>query len=134
MRISWNRFAFILGAFIIGLIVIEMLLQVNEKAFADFGFGVSKWAAADSLAAVFMVGLVVGMISGIAIFFAYIVHREKKFAEAPDDIDQLLEEIAQEEERQTARGGQRQLDAREEPGEGSDPWEQDADWWRKVDE
>ena len=62
MKFSVSRLAFIFGAFILGLIAIDGLVQLNREAYAGFGMGTSHWVAADSAMALFLVGLVAGIV------------------------------------------------------------------------
>ena len=131
MKLSWNRLALIFGAFILALMAIDGLIRMNQSAMADFGVGESTLVAADSAAALFLVGLIVGVVLGIAIFFCYLVWREKKYAEEPDQLDLLLEEIAADEKRNALYVDDK---ATEERTESLDPWERGADWWKTSDE
>lgn len=131
MKLSWNRLALIFGAFILALMAIDGLIRMNQSAMADFGVGESTLVAADSAAALFLVGLIVGVVLGIAIFFGYLVWREKKYAEEPDQLDLLLEEIAADEKRNALYVDDK---ATEERTESLDPWERGADWWKTSDE
>ena len=130
MKFSISRLAFILGAFILGLIAIDGLVQLNREAYAGFGMGTSQWVAADSAMALFLVGLVAGIVLGIAVFFAYIVWREKNLTEEPDDLDALLDEIASEEAEDEENPLFVEDSTSEEPIESLDPWERPADWWK----
>ena len=132
MKSTANRLVFILGAFILALMAIDGLIQLNKGAMAAYGFGSSAWVNADSAAAIFLVGLVAGMVLGIGIFFGYLVWREKKYAEEPNEIDILLEEISQEEEFDNPLYVEdNQAD---ESSEILDPWERPADWWKSSDD
>lgn len=132
MKFSLNRLVFIVGAFILALMAIDGLIQLNAAAFSEFGVGQSSWVAADSAAALFMVGLVVGMVLGIGIFFGYLVYREKKYAEEPEGLEALLDEISREEEEDALFVEDNQAD--EQRAEKLDPWERPADWWKSADE
>jgi hypothetical protein len=132
MKLSWNRLALIFAAFILGLMVIDGLIRMNRSAMADFGIGESTLVNADSAAALFLIGLIVGVVMGIAIFFGYLIWREKKYAEEPDPLDLLLEEIA-EDERRDALYVEDSANTSDR-GESLDPWERGADWWKTADE
>lgn len=134
MRFSANRVAFILGAFILGLMAIDGLLQLNREAHAGFGMGTSQWVNADSAMALLLVGLVVGLVAGIAIFFGYLVLREKRCTETPNEIDSLLEEISREEAKEKENPLFVEDNSLEEPIESLDPWERPADWWKRDDD
>lgn len=133
MKSTANRLVLLVGAFILALMAVDGLIQLNRSAMTEFGYGESIWVEADSAAALFLIGLVVGMVLGIGIFFGYIVWREKKFAEEPDDLDALLEEISQEAEFSNPLFVDDPA-AGEEIPEPTDPWERPADWWKNSDE
>ncbi len=131
MMKSWNRIALLIGAFVLGLMAIDGLIRMNEQAMADFGMGQSPLVAADSAAALFIVGLIAGVVLGIGIFFGYLVWREKRFAEEPDHLAELLQEIAAEEKGNALyveEGGA------EERNETLEPWERPADWWKTEED
>ncbi len=134
MKFSANRLAFILGAFILGLMAIDGLIQLNREAYSGFGVGTSQWVAADSAMALFLVGLVAGLVVGIGVFFGYLVWREKRLAETPDELDALLEEIAREEAEEEENPLFVEDNAFEEPIESLDPWERPADWWKRDED
>ena len=72
------------------------------------------------------------MVLGIAIFFGYLVWREKQYAEETDELDALLEEIAREEEFENPLFVEESQN--EETAESLDPWERPADWWKLPEE
>jgi len=115
------------------MMAIDGLMQLNKSALADYGFGQSQWVTADSVTAMFLVGLVVGMLFGIGIFFGYLVRREKKYAEDPDQIEALFEELAREAEEEDALYVEENT-MDEQHSESVDPWERSADWWKNSDE
>ena len=132
MKLPWNRLALIIGAFVLALMAIDGLVSMNNSAMSNFGFGQSTLVTADSATALFLVGLIAGVVLGIAIFFGYLVWREKKFAEVPDHLEILLEEIAAEEKRNVLYVDDNS--SHDERGESHDPWERSADWWKNSDE
>ncbi|MBL9156100.1 MAG: hypothetical protein JNJ70_01415 [Verrucomicrobiales bacterium] len=135
MNFSWNRLALIIGAFVLALVVVDGLVKMNASAMSDYGVGESPLVAADSAAALFLVGLVAGMVIGIGIFFGYLVWREKRYAEQPDEVALLLEEVAAEEKRNAFhRERDREESYGEEHAETLDPWERPADWWKRADD
>jgi len=134
MKFSANRLAFIFGAFILGLMAIDGLLQLNREAYVGFGMGTNQWVAADSAMALFLVGLVVGLVAGIGVFFGYLVWREKRCTEAPDELDSLLEEIARKEAEEEENPLFVEDNSLEEPIESLDPWERPADWWKRDED
>lgn len=137
MNFSWNRLALIIGAFVLALVVVDGLVKMNASAMSSYGVGESPLVAADSTAALFLVGLVAGMVLGIGIFFGYLVWREKRYAEQPDEVALLLEEVAAEEKRNAfhrERDRDREESYGEEHAETLDPWERPADWWKRADD
>ena len=127
MKLSWNRLALIVGAFILALTAVDGLVKLQGQAMEDYGSGQGPLVAADSAAALFLVGLTVGVVLGIGFFFGYLVLRERRCAEETDEIDQLLEEVASEQRREDRRSEQ---SFGEEKAETLDPWEKPADWWK----
>lgn len=129
MKSTANRLVLLIGAFILALMAIDGLVQLNDTAMDQFGYGQSAWVNADSAAALFMIGLVAGMVLGIGIFFAYIVWREKKYAEEPDEVRELLDEVSRDMEQED---NPLYVDdpSAEEFAEPTDPWERPADWWK----
>jgi len=131
MKLSWNRLALIVGAFVLALTAVDGLVKMQRSAMADFGVGQGPLVAADSAAALFLIGLVAGMILGIALFFGYLAWRERQCAGETDDLALLLEEIEAEERREALRVEDNAPDDR---AETLDPWERPADWWKQSDE
>lgn len=131
MKLSWNRLALIIGAFILALMAIDGLIRMHNSEMAGFGFGEGPLVAADSAAALFLVGLIAGVVLGIGIFFGYLVWREKRYAEEPDELAVLLNEIADDEKRSALRVEESASDERV---ESLDPWERPADWWKSSDD
>tara|TARA_R110002096_G_scaffold85802_10_gene197881 strand:- start:7680 stop:8081 length:402 start_codon:yes stop_codon:yes gene_type:complete len=132
MNFSANRLVFIIGAFLLALMAIDGLIQLNREALSSFGFGSSPWVNADSAAAMLLVGLVAGMIIGIGLFFGYLMWREKQIAQSPDEIETLLAEIARDEESQNPLFVEE--NSMEETMDTLDPWERPADWWKRSNE
>ena len=132
MKLSRKRLALIVGTFILALMAVEGLIRLQGSALSEYGFGTSPLVAADSAAALFLVGLIAGVVLGIAIFFSYLVWRERRLAEEPNDLDVLPEEIAAEEKRNALFVDENSL--REDRSESRDPWERSADWWKGSDE
>ena len=134
MKFSWNRLALIVGAFVLALTAVDGLVRMHESAMADFGAGQGPLVAADSAMALFLVGLVAGMVIGIGVFFGYLIWRERRFAEEPDEVTLLLEEVAAEERRSALHREREDIYNGDEKGETLDPWERPADWWKNADE
>ncbi|MEM9284237.1 MAG: hypothetical protein AAGA96_20660, partial [Verrucomicrobiota bacterium] len=133
MNFSANRLVFIVGAFILALMAVDGLVQMNREAFSDFGMGQSAWVHADSAAALLLVGLVVGMVIGIGLFFAVLIWREKQLTEMPNEVDELIAELALEEEEEENPLFVEE-NSNEDPIESLDPWERPADWWKRSTE
>jgi hypothetical protein len=134
MKFTANRLVFILGAFILALMAIDALVRLNSSALSAYGFGESAWVNADSALALFLVGLVAGVVVGIGIFFGYIVWREKKYSEEQDEVAALLEEIAREEAAEANPLFAEDNLPMEETTETLDPWERPADWWMQDED
>ncbi len=131
MKFSLNRLAFIIGAFVLALMAIDGLIQMNKSVLNSYGAGESSWVEANSATAMLLVGLVAGMLLGIGSFFAVIVWRQKKNTEEPDQVDILLEELAREEANALFVDEKRRDES---SSESLDPWERTADWWKNADE
>jgi len=134
MKFTANRLVFILGAFILALMAVDALVRLNRSALSAYGFGESAWVNADSALALFLVGLVAGVVVGIGIFFGYIVWREKKYSEEHDEVAALLEEIAREEAAEANPLFVEDNLPMEETTETLDPWERPADWWMQDED
>lgn len=131
MKISWNRLALLTGVFVLSLMVVDGLVKMNRSAMDSYGVGESPLVAADSAAALFLVGLVAGMVLGIGIFFGCLAWRERRCAAEPDEVARLLEEVAEEEQWDAFL---REGSSNEEPIESLDPWERPADWWKRGED
>ena len=132
MKFPLNRLAFIIGAFVLALMAIDGLIQMNKSVLGSYGAGEGSWVEANSATALLLVGLVAGMLLGIGSFFAVIVWRQKKYTDEPDQVDILLEEIAQEEA--NALFVEEKRSDESSSNESLDPWERTADWWKNADE
>lgn len=126
----FNRVALIVGACFLALIAFDGIASLGN---ADFGIGVSDRVDADSTLAIFLLGLVLGLVAGIGIFFTYIVLREKKFANDPSEVDALLDEIAAEKQEALFLEDS-SSNHEDEKAETLDPWERPSDWWKSSDE
>ncbi len=131
MKSSRNRLALLVGAFILALMAIDGLIRLQRTASSEYGVGESTLVVADSAAAFFLVGLIGGVVLGIAIFFGYLMWREKKYAEEPDELDLLLEEMAEDEKRNALFVEDNS--SSEDRTESLDPWERESDWWKSAD-
>ena len=109
-------------------------------AHGSFGLRAPEGISPESAAAMFMVGLAVGVALGIAMFFGYLMWRERRETQQDRDLELLLNDLG--DNRQGARNGvwgRETADNREryeQRGEASeeriDPWERPADWWRDT--
>lgn len=109
-------------------------------AHGSFGMRAPEGISPESAAAMFMVGLAVGVALGIAMFFGYLVWRERRETQQDRDLELLLNDLG--ENRHSTRGGvwgRETADNRERyeqrgdiAEECLDPWERPADWWRDT--
>ncbi|NNE93550.1 MAG: hypothetical protein HKN23_18030 [Verrucomicrobiales bacterium] len=126
--------ATIVGALLIGLLCLDLFVQA--KGFT-FGSGVGSWVEAENTMAVFFLGLILGVLAGIGIFFAHIVLREKRQNQEQDELALLLDSSADSEsdEMEWELPGEFARDeSREEGPEALEPWERGADWWKVEDD
>lgn len=133
MKTSWNRLALIVGAVVLALTAIDGLAKMNSGAMRGFEASPAPLVAPGSAAALLLLGLIGGVVLGIAIFFSYLVWRERHGATQPDEVALLLEEVEAEEKR-SAIHREREEGYGEDRPETLDPWERPADWWRDADE
>ena len=103
----------------------------------------SDGVAADSALAMFLLGLAIGVPAGIGLFFGYLILRERRHIEQPDELDTLFESLeAEDNDPWTAPAdtgfrfdrGSAFREAEEEPIETHEPWERPADWWQDSDD
>jgi len=134
MKFSWNRLALLVGAFVLALTAVDGLVGMHRSATATYGTGYGPLVAADSAVALFLMGLVAGMVIGIGIFFGYLVWRERRLAREPDEVSLLLEEVAAEERRSAVHREREDYSGSDEKSETLDPWERPADWWKNTNE
>lgn len=104
------------------------------------GFLKHSGVMADSALAMFLVGLAVGVPLGIALFFSYLMMREKQETEQDRQVDELLASL---EESDTFQSGPWSGGSRDESSssrqrlegeateENREPWERPTDWWRE---
>ena len=83
--------------------------------------------------AVFFLGLILGVLTGIGIFFAHIVRREKEQEEEEDELALLFDEVSRDEEMEEFQQGMREERSGEnrEERDALEPWEKGADWWKE---
>ena len=120
----------------VGVLVILLLC-------ADGAAGPGEQVAADSALAMFLLGLAIGVPTGIGLFFGYLILRERRQIEQPDELDSLLDELDSADQDPWSTPADTGFrfdrdaafrDAEEEPIETHDPWERPADWWRDSDD
>jgi hypothetical protein len=143
MRLTANRLFLLAGAFIIALMAIDGLVRLNQSARPYYGAGTGSWVEANSAAALFLVGLVVGVVVGIGFFFASLMWRERRLMEqeGAQDFEALLAEIENlddEDESDDPYDFGRPMFGEDPPSEDfaetRDPWEKPADWWKSGDD
>jgi len=142
MKSTANRLFLIVGAFILALMVVDGLLRMNRSSAPYYGAGSGTWVEANSAAALFLVGLVSGVVLGIGLFFASLVWRERRLREEDeaDDFEALLAEIEnlEDDDTEPSEDYGRTLFSDEAPpedfAETRDPWEKPADWWKSGDD
>lgn len=93
---------------------------------------------AESAGAMFMIGLVVGMVSGITLFFVHLRRREKRLARFSLD-DMMLDNWPPATDASSWSSPASTTSPWDsEPGdemiEKSDPWERSVDWWKNPDD
>jgi hypothetical protein len=93
---------------------------------------------ADSALAMFLIGLAVGVPSGIGLFFTYLILREKQETEQDRQMDELLASLAESGAdsspwSDSAPDGRQTLEG-EATEERRDPWERPTDWWRHAED
>ncbi len=128
-----NTLAVIVGGTLIALFCADFIVQMREQT---FGMGISPDAAAESSAPLFLLGLVVGVVSGIAMFFVYIVMREKKQHAEQDELALLLDEVSRDDtvfNEEEWLSSNEMPEVREDNTQALDPWERGADWWKSEE-
>ena len=109
---------------------------------AEVFAGNESAVAADNALAMFLLGLAIGVLIGIGLFFGYLVIRERRRAESSDQLDELFEALDAVEDPwalpvENRFQFERDIESREpeeEPIESLEPWERPADWWRNRDD
>ncbi len=137
----------------IGVAAIALLfLCVASNAFAnpssDYAAGIlttevnqafpTSATLAESAGALFMVGLIVGMVGGITLFFVHLRRREKRLARFSLD-EMMLENWppaadAPSWSSPSSTSSPWDPDPSDEMIEKSDPWERSVDWWKNPDD
>ncbi len=126
-----------LGVLIVSLLAVDALLKLNSNAMESFGMGVSRQASAESMAAVFLLGLVFGLVGGIVGFFFYLAHREKNLSSDEVAVEQLIAEVAlreslEQEMDKAFEEDTETLGEKSESKDKSEPWERSSDWWKDA--
>ena len=143
---TWKKLAYVLGFALLALALVDTFVRWKG---ADIGWGAGE---AKSIGAIFasgagigenaritgesvfaflLVGMIVGMLCGIAMAFAYFMWREKKLQENPDALTMLLEEIAREDAEALYVEDTFEND---EKGDTLEPWERPTDWWKSEED
>lgn len=129
-----RRIAIILALGIAGLLAMDLIGQSYPAA--SVSLPEISGVAADSAAAVFLVGLISGLLLGIGLFFGYLMLRERQENAQPDGMALLFEEL-----NHLGTDDFDDIDdyfgdeeAVEEHADSIDPWERPADWWKGEDD
>jgi hypothetical protein len=129
-----RRIAIILAMGIAGLLAMDLIGQSHPRL--SVPVPAAEGVAADSAAAVFLVGLISGLVLGIGLFFGYLMLRERQESLQPDGMALLFEEL-----NHLGTDDFDNLDdfigdeeAVEEHADSIDPWERPADWWKGEDD
>jgi hypothetical protein len=128
-----RRIAIILAMGIAGLLAMDLIGRSHPAVNVTLPeFGV----AADSAAAVFLVGLISGLLLGIGLFFGYLMLRERQENLEPDGMALLFEELNHlgTDDFEDLDDYFADEDAVEEHADSIDPWERPADWWKGEDD
>ena len=128
-----NTIAVIVGGFLIALICADLFVQVRGTT---FGHGVSSNVEAESTIPIFFIGLIVGVLSGIAMFFVFIVVRGRKQAVEDRELELLLDEVSRDDtsfDEAEWFSSNDTPEVREDNTHPLDPWERAADWWKSED-
>lgn len=123
--ISWKNTAAVAGTSLVALALVDTAWQWKGS-----GSGVSPHISGNSAPAFLMVGIIIGMLLGIGMAFAYFIWKEKKINSQPDELTQLLDELSKEE----ALYIDDNYEVNEEKGDALEPWERPTDWWKSDEE
>lgn len=128
-----NSIAVIFGGFLVALLSADFFMETQSQ---NFGNGVSTNVKEDSILAVSILCLIVGMLIGIGMFFVYLVVREKKQQTEQDELALLLDEVSRDDtvfDAEDWLSTSEMPEASEENTQALDPWERGADWWKNED-
>ena len=132
---SLHPIAVIAGGLLIALIGIDVFVQAKD---ASFGVGVSTRVESESGLAFFIVGLIVGVLAGIGLFFTAIIMRERKQAAEQKELSLLLEEVSRDDTAfdmdEWMSSNNEMPEYQEDNTQSIDPWERSADWWKSSEE
>lgn len=131
--INWKSLATIAGVGLIALALIDAAIHwYGKEAMASFGSGVNARVTGESIFAFLLVGMIVGMVCGIGMAFAYFMWKEKKLESQPDELTKLLDEMS----REDALFVDERYDSFEsdDKGDALEPWERPTDWWKRDDD
>lgn len=132
MKSRINKPTLVIGFFLLGLLALDGMARLHQSATP--GEGLIPHITAESAVAIFLIGLTVGMVGGIAAFFGYLVWKEKNVSAEARELDLLLEEIAMEQEAENLFPSSSDDSLVDETADSAEPWERDADWWRSEED
>lgn len=133
MKISWNRTTLIVGATVLGLMAIDSWSRIQSISTGGQGWNEGPLIAAEGVAAIFLLGLVAGLVAGIGIFFVYLLRREKLFSEQ-EEVTRLLDEVRESENYAKLIRNESSSEEEEDHAETLEPWERPVDWWKNADD
>ena len=128
-----NSIAVIFGGFLVALLSADFFMETQSQ---NFGNGVSTNVKEDSILAVSILWLIVGMLIGIGMFFVYLVVREKKQQTEQDELALLLDEVSRDDtvfDAEDWLSTSEMPEASEDNTQALDPWERGADWWKNEE-
>jgi hypothetical protein len=99
------------------------------------GQGAASQFLAEDAGAIFMVGLILGMVAGITLFFAHLRRREARLARFEDDGLMLDNWPSQPSGAPNSTSlSSTDPSASDEMIEQREPWERSVDWWKNPDQ
>ncbi len=129
---TWKKGTIALG----GILLILMALDtVNQFRPGIFGNGIDLHSASSSILALLLIGMIIGLIGGVAIAFGYFMWRERNVATQSDDVSQLLEELSR--GQAFFPNGKTSFEPDESKnatGDELEPWEKPTDWWKSEED
>jgi len=128
-----NSIAVIFGGILVALLCADFFMETKN---APFGNGVSTNVKEDSVLAVSILCLIIGMLIGIGMFFVYLVMRERKQNTEQDELALLLDEVSRDDtvfDAEDWLSANEMPEVREDNTQALDPWERGADWWKNEE-